>query len=221
MRMKGTPPNKVQRKRGAACRVPASETLGRPPRSYPWCSVDGEDQLGDVEVRKSGIEGLGVFAVRPFRAGQRIRQVNVIREITDEAPLREDLGERGDHCAYPDGRVVLYGSPDCYVNHSCDPSAYEAFAREHTYLVARRDIPAGAEITCDYNINIANGSVWLCHCGASRCAGTVVGDFFLLPRAWQLEYRPMLAEWFVRRHRERVKALDLDRGKRGRTRRGR
>ncbi len=75
-----------------------------------------------------------------------------------------------------------------------------------TYLVARRDIPPGTEISCDYNINIADGTSWPCHCGAARCRGRVVGDFFLLPPEWQREYRPLLAGWFVRRHRERLRA---------------
>lgn len=160
----------------------------------------------DVEVRPSAIEGLGVFAARAFRAGERIRRVNVLREITADAPLREDLGERPDHCNYPDGKVVLYGFPDRHLNHSCDPNAYEVFQEGATCLVARRDIAAGEEITCDYNVNIADGTSWPCRCGASRCHGRVAGDFFLLPPEWQQEYRPLLAEWFVRRHRERLKA---------------
>jgi SET domain-containing protein len=57
--------------------------------------------LPDVEVKPSRIEGFGVFAARPFRAGERIRRVNVVREITPECPIREDLGERVDHCSYP------------------------------------------------------------------------------------------------------------------------
>jgi hypothetical protein len=36
----------------------------------------------------------------------------------------------------------------------------------------------------------------------------VTGDFFLLPEALQREYRPFLAAWFIRRHRERLKRLD-------------
>jgi SET domain-containing protein len=169
---------------------------------------NGANTMSGVEVKPSGIEGLGVFATRSYAAGERIRRVNVVREITPEAPIREDLGERTDHCNYPDGRVVLYGSPDCYLNHSCDPNTYEAFEEGVAYLVARREIASGAEITCDYNINIADGSSWPCRCGVPRCRGEVVGDFFLLPRQWQREYRPLLAEWFVRRHRERIEALD-------------
>ena len=164
--------------------------------------------MGDVEVRPSGIEGLGVFATRAFRAGERIRRINVVREITPDAPLREDLGERADHCNYPDGKVVLYGLPDRCLNHSCDPNACEVFEGNVAWLVTRRAIAAGEEVTCDYNINIANGTAWPCRCGAARCRGMVAGDFFLLPDEWQRDYRPLLADWFVHRHRDRIEALD-------------
>ncbi len=176
--------------------------------------------IPDVDVRQSAIEGLGIFAVRPFRAGERIRRINIVREITPEAPLRPELGERQDHCEYPDGRVVLFGFPDRHINHSCDPNAYALYETagrkgpacaaglHDTYLVARRDIAAGDEITCDYNINITGGSSWPCQCGAKRCRGETIGDFFLLPIEIQKEYRPLLAEWFVRRNKQRVDALD-------------
>lgn len=163
--------------------------------------------MPDVEVRPSRIEGLGIVAARAFAAGERIRRIAVVREITPAAPLRADLGEREDHCDYPDGRVVLLGPPDRYTNHSCDPSAYVAYDGADAFLVARRPIAPGEEITCDYSINLTGGSAWSCRCGAPRCRGTVVGDFFTLPAELQREYRPLLAPWFVRRHRERLAAL--------------
>jgi SET domain-containing protein len=163
----------------------------------------------DVVVRPSGIEGLGLFAARAFAAGERIRRLVVAREITPDAPLREELGERADHCDYPDGRVVLLAFPDRTVNHSCDPNAWEQYDGETAYLAARRAIAEGEEITCDYNLNITGGTSWPCRCGAARCRGVTVGDFFLLPLEIQKEYRPLLADWFVRRHAERIAALDL------------
>ncbi len=62
--------------------------------------------MTDVEVRLSQIQGLGVFATRSFHMGERIGRVNVVREVTADTPVREELGERMDHCAYPDGKVV-------------------------------------------------------------------------------------------------------------------
>jgi len=164
--------------------------------------------MTDVDVRPSGIEGLGIFATRAYRAGERIRRINVVREITPAAPLREDLGERFDHCSYPDGKVVLFGLPDRHINHSCDPNAWELYEGDGSCLVARRNIEAGEEITCDYNVNITNGTAWPCRCGAARCLGEVRGDFFLLPEEWQREYQPLLAAWFLRQHRDRLAKLD-------------
>lgn len=163
--------------------------------------------MTDIDVRPSSIEGLGIFATRAFGAGERIARVKIVREITLEAPIREDLGERIDHCAYPDGKVVLIAFPERHVNHSCDPNSYECFEADASYLVARRPVAAGEEITIDYNINICDGTAWPCHCGAERCGGEVAGGFFRLPLDRQHEYRPLLAEWFIRRYRSRIEAM--------------
>jgi len=157
-----------------------------------------------VAVKASPIEGLGLFACRPVETGERVHRVNVVREVTPETPLREELGERFDHCDYPDGKVVLIGFPSRHLNHCCDPNAYLRYEGEACDVVARRPIAEGEEVTIDYNVNISGGTAWPCHCGSARCLGTVVGDFFLLPLERQREYRPLLAGWFVRRHAERL-----------------
>lgn len=162
----------------------------------------------NVEVKPSRIEGLGVFARQAFKAGECIRRINVVREVTPEAPIREDLGERIDHCDYPDGRMVLLGFPDRHYNHSCDPNAYVRYENGDCYLYARRFISAGEELTCDYSMNITGGTSWPCHCGAKRCRGETTGDFFKLPMDIQREYMPLLADWFVRRNRAAVAMID-------------
>lgn len=114
-------------------------------------------------------------------------------------------GESTEHCSYPDGKVVLWGYPDRHVNHSCDPNAYQEEKGDGSavvHIMARRAIRAGDEITLDYNVNRPE----VCP-GADRCRGETIGDFFLLPGEHQLEYLPMLADWFVAKHRERVEAL--------------
>ena len=169
--------------------------------------------MENVEVKLSSIEGYGVFTTRTFRAGEHIRRVNIVREVTAENPLRAELGERYEHCAYPDGKVVLWGFPDRHVNHSCDPNAYEYHHEGHVYIVARRDVAAGEEVTVDYNINISGGDSWPCQCGSDRCQGKVMGDYFHLPKAIQYEYRLHLADWFVNRHADKIERLDKEREK--------
>jgi len=161
----------------------------------------------NVEVKPSSIEGLGLFALIPLDPGQCLRRINVVREITPGAPLREDAGERPDHCDYPDGKMVLLGFPDRHINHSCDPNAWVRYEKDACYLHARRAIAAGEEITCDYNLNITGGTSWPCRCGAPRCRGETLGDFFKLPTEIQQEYRPLLADWFVRAHHEQLNTL--------------
>jgi SET domain-containing protein len=170
-----------------------------------------EPSTHSVEVKSSPIEGQGVFALRPFRAGEQIRRVQIVREVTEDAPIRAEAGERVEHCGYPDGKVVLWGFPDRHLNHSCDPNAYEHYEAVVISIVARRDIASGEEVTVDYNVNTSGGNSWPCRCGAARCRGESVGDFFALPREQQHEYRSLLATWFVRRHRERLRGLDAER----------
>lgn len=172
--------------------------------------MTAEADAVDVEVRESPIEGLGVFALRAFRPGERIRRVHIVREITEEAPLRPEAGEYYYHCSYPNGKMVLWGPPDRHYNHSCDPNAHqleEGDGTREVSIVARREIAPGEEITVDYIVNTAGGNTWPCHCGAARCRGETVGDFFKLPLEQQIEYLPLLADWFVAAHRERVDAL--------------
>lgn len=164
-----------------------------------------------VEVKQSRVGGLGLFAARDLEAGERIRRISIVREITSESPLREDLGERIEHCSYPDGKVVLVGFPDRHVNHSCDPNAYKLYARDGVYVVARRPIQSGEEITFDYTINTSGGGSWSCNCGSARCRGQCVGEFFSLPNEIQIEYLPLLAGWFIRRHEREINELRRDR----------
>ncbi len=161
-----------------------------------------------VDVRPSPIAGLGMFATRPFPAGARILRRNHVREISDAAPLRPDRGELPEHTDDVEGgRIVLLGFPDRHLNHCCDPSAYVRVIDGVHYIYARREIAAGEEITNDYGINGPGGDGVTCRCRAARCRGEAHSDFFRLPPAIQAEYLPLLADWFVAEHRERIDAV--------------
>jgi len=156
--------------------------------------------MSEVEVRPSRIEWLGIFALRAFAGGETITRVRIVREITPESPIREDLGERIDHCAYPEGRVVLIAFPERHVNHSCDPNAYERFEGPSSSIVAIRDIARGEETTIDYNINIAGGSAW-----PWRCAMPLDGGRRFLPAARRMAAPvPAAARGLVRRSSRRA-----------------
>ncbi len=161
-----------------------------------------------VSVKVSRDKGLGIFVTRDFAKGELIRQVNVIREVTEAEPLKEAEGELAEHCAYEDGRVMLYGEPDRYMNHSCDPNAYYDYSQYPPITRAIRDIASGEELTVDYLINNSGGDSWPCRCGAERCRGMTGTSFFDLPIEFQLEYLPFLAPWFRTKHADKINKLE-------------
>jgi histone-lysine N-methyltransferase SETD2 len=162
----------------------------------------------DVVVHESPVEGLGLFANRAFAPHELIHRVVFEREVTVDSPLRADLGERVEHCAYPDGKVMLVASPYRHMNHSCDPNAYYEYDGVVPIARARRVIAKGDEITVDYLINNPGGDSWPCRCGAERCRGETGVSFFDLPDAIRREYALLLAPWFRQRFAERLRALE-------------
>lgn len=164
------------------------------------------DLRESVTVRPSALEGLGVFAERPFAAGETILAINDSRVVDHAHPLAPHEDPR--HCDYlADGKVVLMQAPERHINHSCDPNTYVKTVDGRRLVMARRAIVAGEEITYDYCINSGGDTVWTCHCGAARCRHTIHSDFFHLPLELQREYLPLLDDWFRQECRTQLEAL--------------
>lgn len=166
--------------------------------------------MKDVIVRKSSVHGWGVFAVRDFFEEDTVLVIDDTRIVDEEHPLRAELGEFGYHCDYlAGGKVVHMKVPERHINSSCDPSAFTKVIDGVRHVIARRDIRAGEEITYDYMIDCHDGEVWTCTCGSPRCRGTNPSSFFVfeLPIELQLEYLPLLSDWFVAEHLEAVEGL--------------
>lgn len=164
--------------------------------------------MGNVFAGKSEVHGIGVFASRPFAAGETVLVIDDSRVVDADHPLRPEKGEREIHCDYlADGKVVLMQFPERHINSSCDPNTYVRTIEGTRHVLALRKIAAGEEITYDYIVNCHGGAVWECSCGSERCRKTIVSSFFELAGPLQREYLPLLDEWFVEEHRERVEML--------------
>ena len=159
-----------------------------------------------VAVRPSAIQGLGVFAARPFSNGQIVLTIDDSRIVDEKHPLA--AGEDPRHCDYlAHGKVVLMAFPERHINHSCDPNTYVRTVAGRRLVLALRPIAAGEEITYDYCINGAGDTLWTCTCAAARCRRTIHSDFFHLPYELQCEYLPLLDAWFRREHSRELKHL--------------
>ena len=122
----------------------------------------------DVEVRRSPIHGLGVYARRAFGAGEIVLRWDTSRRLTagEAASLPEE--ERRYTHPLGAGTVLLVQPPERYVNHSCDSNT---LVRDFCD-VAVRPIAEGEEVTSDYAAD-GSGSSFACTCGARNCRGVV------------------------------------------------
>jgi hypothetical protein len=121
-----------------------------------------------LEVRITPDRGRGLFARRPFAAGERI--VEMRGWLATSAQLSDDWLAMQ---VGPDLWLCSHGDldDDCG-NHSCDPNA--GFTTGEPVLFALRDIPAGQEICWDYSTSIAEPGWSLeCRCGSPKCRRTI------------------------------------------------
>jgi len=140
-----------------------------------------------VAVRRSTIEGDGLFAVADLPAGTTLIRVGgrlVTTAELDALIAAADADPAAPYVdtftVYEDAHVVLPpGTAAHYANHACDPNAW--YGDAYTF-VARRDIAAGAEITIDYGtISGADGLDMTCQCGATGCRGVITSDDWRIP----------------------------------------
>ena len=143
------------------------------------------------EIRPSPIQGFGAWAVRPIRKGMRIVEYVGERIPSEEAEERydDDAGEHPHILLFTvDDRTVIDAGVDGnearYFNHSCAPNCETVVEKGRVFIVARRAIAPGEELTYDYRLERPGRAKaeWVrryaCRCGAKRCRGTM-----LAPRA--------------------------------------
>ena len=164
--------------------------------------------MSRVYLANSPIHGAGVFAVEAIPKGYPILRIDDSRIVDEAHPLRPERGEYEHHRDWlANGLVVLMQPPERHINHSCDPNTFVRTMHGARYVFALYDIAADEEITYDYCINSGGNTVWTCNCGSARCRQTIHSDFFHLPLALQLEYLPLLDEWFVNERRDEIEGL--------------
>jgi hypothetical protein len=161
-----------------------------------------------VIVKESSINGLGVFTSEGIAKGELILAIDDSRIVAPEFPLDQSKGELEDHCDYlAHGKVVLMQFPERYINHSCDPNTFVKTILGIRYVFALRQISVEEEITYDYCINGFGDTLWQCNCGSARCRKNIHSDFFHLPHELQVEYLPLLDNWYTEEYKEKIQEL--------------
>jgi len=140
-----------------------------------------------IEVRRSGVHGLGVFAAKRIPKGTRIIEYVGERVSHDEADRRYEEKDANDSHTFlfiVDSKTVIDAGTDGndarFFNHSCDPNCESTVEKKRVYIEAIRDIEPGTELTYDYQIYREEGDpenideVFACRCGFPNCRGTML-----------------------------------------------
>lgn len=140
-----------------------------------------------IQVRRSGIHGKGVFAVRPLTEGETVIEYTG-EVITWREALRRHPHDPQDpnHTFYfhiDDKRVIdakVRGNAARWINHACSPNCEADEDGGRVHIKALRDIPAGEELFYDYGLSIdarytaALKKEYECRCSTPGCRGTLL-----------------------------------------------
>lgn len=117
-----------------------------------------------LRVGKSSA-GLGLFATRPFKKGERIIEY-VGRTLTNA----EEYSSRSKYLFEVNSRRTIDGAVRSniarYINHSCKPNCEPEIERGHIYIDAIKNIKAGEEFVYDYGEEYFNEHIrpYGCRC---------------------------------------------------------
>jgi hypothetical protein len=194
---------RAQAKSGARKRKIAAQgrkkrtTSARPAKSAP-APRSPRGKAGPVnewfELRRSPIHGLGAFALTDIPKGTRLIEYSGERISNAEADRRYDDEAMREHHTFLfilSSRTVIdaaYGGNESrFVNHSCDPNCETMIERGQIWIESIKPIPAGTEITYDYQYDddpkytAKDYQFYACECGAENCRGTIV----MTKRKWR------------------------------------
>ncbi|MFZ3499301.1 SET domain-containing protein-lysine N-methyltransferase [Streptomyces sp. 5.8] len=122
-----------------------------------------------AELRESVGKGAGVFATRPFRAGELVLAGVIVAELDRNDAHASQISWN---------RFVRHGGLVPKVNHSCDPNCGIGLNASGAHdLLARLPIATGQEINFDYamrNYTIEHFPA-RCRCGTLLCRGRITG----------------------------------------------
>jgi SET domain-containing protein len=140
-----------------------------------------------VEVRRSPLHGMGVFAKRRIKKGTRVIEYLGERITHREADNRYEQKEANDNHTFlfiVDGRTVIDAGVDGndarFVNHACDPNCESTVHQRRVFIETVADIAPGEELTYDYQIQREKDDppdvdvIFACRCGAKTCRGSML-----------------------------------------------
>jgi SET domain-containing protein len=140
-----------------------------------------------LQVRRSGVHGKGVFALRPIAAGEKVIEYTGERIKWKEAQRRHPHDPADpNHTFYfslENGQVIdakYGGNAARWINHACEPNCEAEELDGRVFIKALRELMPGEELFYDYGLVIDEKLTkklkreYACRCGSDHCRGTML-----------------------------------------------
>jgi hypothetical protein len=174
-------------------KTPQPKTSVSSPRSKTPSATattgNGADSGRRIQVRRSGVHGRGVYAIRPIKKGETIIEYKGEMITWKQAERRHPHNPKDpDHTFFfhiDEEHVIdanVRGNAARWINHACNPNC-ESDVDEERYRVfikALRNIKPGEELFYDYGLVLDERYTpkvkkqFACRCGARGCRGTML-----------------------------------------------
>lgn len=139
-----------------------------------------------LRVSNSPKHGRGVYATQAIPKGAKvIEYVGKLVPVKESEALAEKQMQRAGKSGA--GHVYLFTLNRKYdidgnvpynkarlINHSCDPNCEVQIIQGRIWILSRRLIKAGEELTYDYGFNMDYWQDHVCRCGTKKCLGYIV-----------------------------------------------
>ncbi len=147
-----------------------------------------------IEVKKSKIDGNGLFVNRNVKRGQFVSFLKG-KVCKKENQSKEDSLDNPCWVGVGKNEWLDPAYPFKFINHSCNPSVG---IRGRVTLVALRDMKPGDEITFDYSITEIDPNWYMnCKCGEKNCRKKIRSIQYL-PKKILKRYFPFIPTYFRR-----------------------
>ncbi len=140
-----------------------------------------------IQVRRSGVHGKGVFALRALAEGETVIEYTGQLISWDEALRRhphDPVDPNHTFFFHIDEQHVIDakfgGNAARWINHACAPNCLADDAGQRVFIKALRHIAPGEELFYDYGLVIEERYTpslkkqYACRCGAASCRGTML-----------------------------------------------
>lgn len=145
-----------------------------------------------IRVRRSSIHGNGVFAAKDIPMGTEVIEYTGKLITIAKADELYDEVYKGHTFLFTlnDDWIIdanQSGNDAKWINHSCEPNCIPVLyedehdcSQDQVFILTLRDIKKGEELNYDYGISFdipytaRLKKIWVCHCGAPSCTGTML-----------------------------------------------